>query len=217
MNTVARHGGLVSDRHPTRRRCAPPPPGLTSTGPTPGRATPRPAAVRTLLTHAGRATTDAEADALRAAFTARMTGHYRTSPDVREVPGAAAVFAGLRARGVTVALDTGFFRPIAGVRLERLGWTVPAVVDATVTSDEVPNGRPHPDVILHLMKQLGVTDPQRVAKVGDTRADLERGTNAGCKFMVGVHTGSSTREQFEGWPHTHVVASVADVPALLSG
>jgi phosphonatase-like hydrolase len=178
---------------------------------------PKPQAVRILLTHAGRPTTDAEVDALHAAFTERMIGYYRTAPDVREVPGAAAVFADLRAKGVKVALDTGFFRPIAGVLLDRLGWTAPAVVDATVTSDEVPNGRPHPDMIVHLMRQLGVTDPGRVAKVGDTQADMEQGTNAGCRFVVGVTTGSSTREQLERWPHTHVVTSVADVPALLFG
>ena len=46
------------------------------------------------------------------------------------------------------------------------------MIDAVVTSDEVPHGRPHPDMIRQLMQRLGVQDPLRVAKVGDTRADL---------------------------------------------
>lgn len=178
---------------------------------------PKPVAVRILLNHAGRPATDADVDALHTAFTARMIDYYRTAPDVREVPGAAAVFAELRAKGVKVALDTGFFRPIAAVVLERLGWTVPEVIDATITSDEVPNGRPHPDMIHVLMQRFGVTDPTRVAKAGDTQSDMEQGTNAGCKYVIGVLTGASTRDQFAAWPHTHLVASVADVPALLAG
>jgi phosphonatase-like hydrolase len=176
---------------------------------------PKPVAIRILLQHARRPATDADVEALHAAFTARMIEYYRTAPEVREVPGAAAVFAELRARGVKVALETGFFRPIATAVLDRLGWTEPGTVDATVTSDEVPRGRPHPDMVFHLMKRLGATDATRVAKVGDTQSDLEEGTAAGCRWVVGVLTGSSTREQLQGWPHTHIVASVADVPHLL--
>lgn len=176
---------------------------------------PKPDAIRILLLHAERPIVESEVDALHAAFTARMIEYYRTAPEVREVPGAAGVFAELRARGVKVALDTGFFRPIAAAVLARLGWTEPGTVDATVTSDEVPNGRPKPDMVFHLMKKLGVTDVSRVAKVGDTQSDLEEGTAAGCKWVVGVLTGSSTRAQLESWPHTHIVDSVTEVPALL--
>jgi phosphoglycolate phosphatase-like HAD superfamily hydrolase len=67
------------------------------------------------------------------------------------------------------------------------------------------------------LARLGVHDPLRVAKVGDTKADLEEGTNAGCGLVVGVVTGSATREQLRTWPHTHVLGSVAELPGLLSG
>ena len=95
------------------------------------------------------------------------------------------------------------------------GWQVPAVIDAFITSDAVPRARPHPDMIQHLMAQLGIRDVRHVAKVGDTQADMEEGTNAGCALVIGVTSGSSTREQLQGWPHTHIVESVVDVPALL--
>ena len=64
--------------------------------------------------------------------------------------------------------------------IDRLGWggARPAI-DASVASDEVPRGRPHPDMIHHLMRQCGVGDPARVAKVGDTPADLAQGHAAG--------------------------------------
>ncbi len=41
--------------------------------------------------------------------------------------------------------------------------------------DDVPNGRPAPDMILLAMKLTGVDDPAQVANVGDTTLDLESG------------------------------------------
>jgi phosphoglycolate phosphatase-like HAD superfamily hydrolase len=65
------------------------------------------------------------------------------------------------------------------------------------------------------MARLGVRDALKVAKVGDTKADLEEGTNAGCGLVIGVTTGSCSRQQLQAWPHTHILESVAEVPALL--
>lgn len=180
---------------------------------------PKPEAVRILLdrfgTPAGVPPTPANVDAVHVAFTRRMSDYYATDPAVREVPGAVAAFLAFRRAGVKVALNTGFFRPIVDVLLARLGWAVPETVDAVVTSDEVPRGRPHPDMVRHLMARLGVADPARVAKVGDTLADLEEGTNAGCRWVIGVTTGSTSADELRTGPHTHLVTSVADVPALL--
>jgi phosphonatase-like hydrolase len=176
---------------------------------------PKPEAIRALLERHREPPSAETINAIHEDFTRRMRDYYATDPEVREVPGAAAAFAELRRAGVKVALNTGFFRPITEVLLARLGWHCPAVIDADVTSDEVPRGRPHPDMIRHLMARLGVEDARRVAKVGDTRADLEEGTNAGCAFVIGVTTGSFTREQLRACPHTHLLASVAEVPALL--
>jgi phosphonatase-like hydrolase len=182
---------------------------------------PKPEAIRILLEAFGRpcgVPPSAEnIDAVHQDFTRRMRDYYATDPAVREVPGAAAAFAALRRAGVKVAVNTGFFRPITEVLLARLGWRPPEVIDADVTSDEVPRGRPHPDMIRHLMARLGVEDARRVAKVGDTKADLEEGSNAGCGLVVGVTTGSFSREQLRACPHTHIVESVAEVPALVLG
>ena len=172
-------------------------------------------AIRRLLEAAGEA---AEADrvaTIHTDFVQRMQDYYRTSPDVREIPGASATFRELRSRGIAVALDTGFPRAIVEPILLRLGWDVPDVLDAWIASDEVANGRPAPDMIRSLMFELEVEDPARVAKVGDTQADLEEGTNTGCAFVIGVCSGAFTRAQLEALPHTHIVDSVVDVPALL--
>ena len=89
------------------------------------------------------------------------------------------------------------------------------MVDATISSDEVARGRPYPDMIRELMRRFAITDPKRVAKVGDTPADLEEGHNAGCGLVVGVTEGTHSRDQLEPHPHTHLISTVADFPGLL--
>jgi phosphonatase-like hydrolase len=155
-------------------------------------------------------------DAIHEDFVERMIGFYRSDPSVGEMPGATETFRWLQERGIKVALNTGFSRDIAQTLIDRLGWQAEGLIDASVTSDEVERGRPHPEMILHLMKQLSVTDPQRVAKVGDTSADLLEGKNAGCGLNIGVTQGSSTRQQLEQFPHNHLIGSVAELPSLLA-
>jgi len=176
---------------------------------------PKPVAIRQLLAAANRLVTDDEVTLLHADFVRRMESHYQSDPGVRAIPGAAEAFAAFRKAGIKVALNTGFSRSIVKILMARLGWQVPATVDAVVASDELPRGRPHPDMILHLMERLGIRDARQVAKVGDTAADLEEGTRAGCGWVIGVTTGSYTREQLAAFPHSHIVTSVADVPDLL--
>jgi phosphonatase-like hydrolase len=179
---------------------------------------PKPEAIRRLVAASPLAERLADrVAAIHADFVERMCRYYRIDPDVREIPGATATFAHLRQAGVRVGLNTGFSRDIAQLIIERLGWGGERpVIDASVTSDEVPRGRPHPDMIHRLMEQCGVSDAARVAKVGDAPADLVEGSGAGCGLVVGVTSGSHTREELARYPHTHIIASVVDLPSLLS-
>ena len=177
----------------------------------------KPVAIRRLLDQARGRASDAEVAAVHADFVRRMQRYYAADPSVAEVPGAAETFARLRAAGVRVALNTGFSRPIVEPLLVRLGWSVPATVDAVVTSDEVARGRPAPDMLRLLMERFGIRDSTRVAKVGDTVVDLEEGHAAGCGLVIGVLTGACTREELAPVPHTHLVASIVDVPGLILG
>ncbi len=154
-------------------------------------------------------------DAIHEDFVERMIEFYRSDPSVAEMPGASETFRRLRHAGVKVALNTGFSRDIVNILLERLGWANSELLDATVSSDEVERGRPYPDMIRSLMLKLGVTDPRRVAKIGDTPADLLEGRNAGCGLVIGVTAGSSAREQLEKFSHDHLIGSVAEVTELL--
>jgi phosphonatase-like hydrolase len=142
-------------------------------------------------------------------FTARLAASYRER-GVEAVAGAREAFARLRSRGVRVALDTGFERPIVELLLGALGW-LDGVVDAVVTVDDVAHGRPSPDLIRAAMAATGAGDPGRVAAFGDTALDLEAGARAGVRWNVGVLSGAHDRATLERCPHTHLIDSVASL------
>jgi phosphonatase-like hydrolase len=123
----------------------------------------------------------------------------------------------LKESGLKLALDTGFSRPIVNAILQRLDWSNGLLLDATVASDEVARGRPHPDLIFKAMELTGVTDPRAVAKVGDTPSDLLEGTAAGCGLVIGVTNGSHTYGQLAAHPHTHLIPSLEALPLLVEG
>ncbi len=175
---------------------------------------PKPRAIEIVLQEQGHVDL-ATVDKIHADFVERMLKFYREDESVVEIAGATNVFTALRASGVKVALDTGFSRDIADAILERLGWNNPGLLDTTVTSDEVENGRPYPDMIFEAMERTGVNSTQSVMKVGDTPSDLNEGTSARCGWVIGVTGGSHTREELEACPFTHLIHTVAELPALL--
>ncbi|MBL8203136.1 MAG: phosphonatase-like hydrolase [Blastocatellia bacterium] len=148
-------------------------------------------------------------------FVERMIAFYHSDPSISEVSGTSATFRLLKQHGIKVALNTGFSRAIAQTLIDRLGWEDDNLIDASVTSDEVERGRPHPFMIHHLMQRLYIKDAQQVVKVGDAPTDLLEGKNAGCGLVVGVTEGSSTREQLLRYPHDHLIHTVADLPTVL--
>jgi phosphonatase-like hydrolase len=154
-------------------------------------------------------------DAIHRDFVARSIRFYQLDPSVREVAGSEQTFRALIQRGIKVALNTGFDRAITQIILDRLGWSRSPLVDATICSDEVPRGRPHPDMIQELIRRFAIDDPAKVAKVGDTPADLHQGKNAGCGLIIGVTEGTHTREQLQAHPHTHLIPSVRELPPIL--
>jgi phosphonatase-like hydrolase len=177
----------------------------------------KPIAIQQLLKSKGAAgaVSPAAVEAIHMDFLERMISHYRTAPGIEPMPHAEATFAQLKQAGLRLALDTGFSRPIVDAILTRLGWREGGMLDTTVASDEVRRGRPHPDLIWKVMERTGIRDHMQVAKVGDTPSDLLEGTAAGCGLVVGVANGTHTRQQLAGHPHTHLLDSLGELPALI--
>ncbi|WKN43410.1 HAD hydrolase-like protein [Tunicatimonas pelagia] len=146
-------------------------------------------------------------------FVLSMVEHYQNAPDVRPKEGVLETWQALRSAGVIIALDTGFSRPIADAIIERLHWQ--DYINTSVTSDEVKQGRPHPDMIFTAMERTGVGDVSEVAKVGDTASDMQQGTAAGCGWVVGVTTGAYSAADLEKEPHTHLIEQLPELLPIL--
>ena len=135
--------------------------------------------------------------------------------EVEAIAGSEETFHWLKERKLRIALNTGFERRFAMLLLERIDWI--GIADAVVCGDEVPRGRPAPDLIIESMIRSGCSDASRVSVVGDTRADLEAAEKAGVRLAVGVLSGAHDEEQLKTCAHDAIIPGVIDLPELLSG
>jgi phosphoglycolate phosphatase len=130
------------------------------------------------------------------------------------IPGAEQAIRDLRDRGVKVALTTGFSPTTRSALLDALGWA--DLVDLALSPVDAGRGRPWPDLVLTALIRLGVDDVREVCVAGDTTSDLLTGSRAGAAIVAGVLTGAHGPEDFANVPHTHVLESVADLPAVVA-
>jgi phosphonatase-like hydrolase len=143
-------------------------------------------------------------------FVGQVNEAYKSVPPIL---GAEEAIRRLRESGYLIAATTGFDREIVMPIFRRLGWE--KYFAAIVASDDVSQGRPAPYMLFHAMEAAKVSKVAEVMAVGDTALDLQAASNAGLRGMVGVLSGAATEEQLRREPHTQIVASVADLPALL--
>ena len=149
-------------------------------------------------------------------FRELLLGYYTQNPPTA-LPGVEQALRELSARGVKVALSTGFSREVMEVLLGVLGWNVGEgeLLDAAVPADEVAAGRPAPYMIHRAMEQTGVQNVAHVLAAGDTVNDLLAARNAGV-HAVGVLTGKLQRAELEEQPHDAVLEGVKDLPKYLA-
>lgn len=152
------------------------------------------------------------ATAATAAFE-QAYGELVVEEGVEEIAGAADVIRGLRADGITVALTTGFAPVTRDAILSALGWH--DLVDFALSPVDAGRGRPAPDLVLTAALRARVTAVDRIAVAGDTTSDVQSGLRAGAGLVAGVLTGAHDRATLEAAGAHHVLASVAEFPALL--
>lgn len=151
------------------------------------------------------------AEVVYASFVAHLRRAFATG--VEPIAGAHATFDHLKGRGIRIALTTGFDRDVAALLLDALAWRT--IADAFVCGDDVARGRPAPYLIFQAMQTASVDCVHQVGAVGDTVLDLQAGYNAGVALNVGVLSGAHARSKLAAEPHTQLIASVADLPALI--
>jgi phosphoglycolate phosphatase-like HAD superfamily hydrolase len=114
---------------------------------------------------------------------------------------------------------------VTDIILKKLGWleglgagyigTKQSIIQVSIASDEVPQGRPEPLMIQKAMHLLGVTNPEAVVNVGDTPSDLLSGRAAGVGLNLGVVNGTHSRDQLVTYPHDQLLNSLAELRNLL--
>ncbi|MET9077680.1 HAD family hydrolase [Streptomyces sp. NPDC004232] len=136
---------------------------------------------------------------------------------IAPVPGAREAIEELAGSGRTVVLTTGFARVTQDAILGALGWR--DLVPLTLCpADAGGRGRPYPDMVLAaFVRTRAADDVRQVAVVGDTSYDVLSGVRAGAGLVAGVRTGAHGDAEFHAAGATHVLDSVAGLPALLSG
>ncbi|MGB0145567.1 MAG: HAD family hydrolase [Akkermansiaceae bacterium] len=62
--------------------------------------------------------------------------------------------------------------------INRLDWNIGQEIDGLITTSDVKNGRPHPEMIHLAISKCGLKKSSRVAKVGDFVIDIKEGESA---------------------------------------
>jgi phosphonatase-like hydrolase len=133
--------------------------------------------------------------------------------NVKPIPGAEQAMNEMRREGYLLATTTGFDGPLSRTILGRLGWQHFFV--ASITSDDVVDGRPAPYMLFHAMEAARVDDVAETIAVGDTPLDLQAANNAALAAAIGVYSGAATEARLRAERHSHILPSVASLPALL--
>lgn len=155
-----------------------------------------------------------------------LEDYYHTHP-ILPTEGCLETFAFLREQHIKIALTTGFYRQVTNIILEKLGWldgldaqhlntSGKAVIDVSVTSDEVPMGRPEPYLIQRAMHLLEITDRQAVINIGDTPSDLASGLRAEVRLSLGVVNGTHTHQQLAIYQNDGLLPNIAALQEVIT-
>ena len=148
-------------------------------------------------------------------FLETMIAYYSTVKQVKPLPFAEEVFAGLKDRSISIGLDTGFYKEITNIIIERLGWIKDNKVNHIISSNEVIAGRPFPYMIQELMLKAKVKHSRKVIKVGDTEVDINEGKNAGCLYSIGITTGAFTAEELAVCDPSFIIHDLRELIILI--
>lgn len=129
------------------------------------------------------------------------------------IEGAEAAIVALQTAGIKVALTTGFSPQTRDGLITALGWD--DLADVVLSPADVGRGRPYPDLALGALLRLAGTAVSALVTVGDTLADVQSGLSAGAGLVVGVTTGTHSRDELTMAGAHLVLRSVADLPEVL--
>jgi phosphoglycolate phosphatase len=156
---------------------------------------------------------EARAQAAYLAFDKSLRGAVQRGR-VEPVPGAAETMDALTTAGWRICLVSSLARRHVDAYLAALGWR--DRFDLVIGADEVPRGCPYPDPFLQAMLKLGVDDVREALAVQSTDSGVVAGCRSGAGLVAGVLTGTHPAARLRRAGARHVLASIADLPAVLA-
>ncbi len=115
--------------------------------------------------------------------------HIQDPPLISNLP---HFLMNLKRQGIIIAICTSDNRSSTAACMRN--WHIEHLVDYSICGDEVQSSKPSSQPLLKLCRQAGVL-PQECLVVGDTSSDMGMGINGGAGLIVGVLTGSGTKQQ----------------------
>lgn len=142
---------------------------------------------------------------------ARYRHHYfARQHELVLFPGTLEMLSELKARQHWLAVATGKGR--RGLDEALAHSQLAKMFDGTRTADETAS-KPHPRMLLELMRQFGV-EPERTLMIGDTTHDLQLAANAGTA-CVGVSYGAHEPDGFEAYRPAFIAHSTRELHGWL--
>jgi phosphoglycolate phosphatase len=132
---------------------------------------------------------------------------------IRPVPGAVRVLDQLRAAGISVCVLTSLRRRLLDLVLDAAD--LGGHLDLALSADDVPRGFPAPDLVLMSVLRTGADCVGEVAVIDDNGAGVEGGRRSGASIVAGVLTGPHPARRLRSAGATHILESVAELPALV--
>lgn len=172
-------------------------------------------AIRDLIVEStGEAPTETLLNKMYSEFLTRLKHNYEVN-EVRLFPSVRPCMDWLRQQDISIALSTGYVRPVAQQLVDIVDLKAGKDFDLLITAEDVANGRPQPDMIQLICNRLGIP-PRRTLKIGDTQIDIQEGKNAGVAVSAGVTTGAQNRAFLSQVLPDAVLDSLSELPELIS-
>jgi phosphonatase-like hydrolase len=155
---------------------------------------------------------EARAQAAQLAFD-RALGDAIRRVVIQPVPGAVQVLDQLRDGGCQVAVLTSLPRRVTDAIIDAAG--LRQSIDTSLSAQDVSRGFPAPDLVLTAVLQTGTEAVADVAVIHGTGAGVDSGRRSGANIVAGVLTGPHSAARLRASGATHILGSIADLPALL--
>jgi phosphonatase-like hydrolase len=135
--------------------------------------------------------------------------------EVLPQPNAIELFKVLKNKNIRVVLNTGYNAETAESLINKLGWKKGVEFDSLITSSDVENNRPDPEMIDLAREIYNIENPKEVVKVGDSIIDIEEGQNAGCGLNIGITTGAHTYLQLQSANPDFIINNLLELVPLI--